>query len=188
MTNPHTSCTQVDHFKDHLIEQILALAMLEDLGPGPLDVTSAATIPASEICRAKLVLKESSVVCGINIFETVVKCLSPQSKIDIVELVEEGTFVEVKDRPVPVAEISADSRTLLAAERLSLNLIQRMCGVATITSTYTKIAKPAKIQIFLAGAGDYVASTSQKEIMRGRLCRPRTPPPVSVQTNVVSMH
>ena len=121
--------------------------MLEDLGPGPLDVTSAATIPASEICRAKLVLKESAVVCGINIFETVVKCLSPQSKIDIVELVEEGTFVEVKNQPVPLAEISADSRTLLAAERLSLNLIQRMCGVATLTSTYTKIAAPAKIQI-----------------------------------------
>jgi len=147
MTKPDTTCTQVDHFKDHLIEQILALAMLEDLGPGPLDVTSAATIPAEKICRAKLVLKESAVVCGLNIFDTVVKCLSPQNKIDIVELVEEGTFVEVGSQPVPVAEISADARTLLAAERLSLNLIQRMCGVATITATYTKIAAPAKIQI-----------------------------------------
>ncbi|MBS1989380.1 MAG: carboxylating nicotinate-nucleotide diphosphorylase [Cyanobacteria bacterium SZAS LIN-2] len=147
MTNPNTLCTQVDHFKDHLVEQILALAMLEDLGPGPLDVTSAATIPQSERCSAKLVLKESAVVCGLNIFDTVVKCLSPEGKIEIVELVKEGTFVEVKDKPVPVAEISADARTLLAAERLSLNLIQRMCGVATITSTYTKIAAPASIQI-----------------------------------------
>jgi nicotinate-nucleotide pyrophosphorylase (carboxylating) len=139
-----------DQFRKHLVEQILALAILEDLGPGPLDVTSAATVSGSKKCRARLELKESSVICGLNIIEAVVKCLAPhQSEIVVTELVEEGQYVEVPAEKgvVIVATIEADSQTLLAAERLSLNLIQRMCGVATLARRYTAKAAPHGIEI-----------------------------------------
>src|SRR3984885_12540073 len=121
--------TQDDHFRTHLVEQILALAMLEDLGPEPIDVTSAATVGSSTKCRARLVLKESAVVCGLNLIETVVKFLSSDQQIAVVELVTEGSYITVQGTPVTMATIEADARSLLAAERLSLNLIQRMCGV-----------------------------------------------------------
>jgi nicotinate-nucleotide pyrophosphorylase (carboxylating) len=139
---------QDDHFKKHLVEQILALAMMEDLGPEPLDVTSAATVEGSKKCSARLVLKESAVVCGLNVIEAVVKCLaSKDSHIEVSELVQEGAYITVQGEPVTLANIEADARSLLAAERLSLNLIQRMCGVATLAHTYTKIAQPHGIQI-----------------------------------------
>jgi len=136
-----------DRFKTHLVEQILALAILEDLGPEPLDVTSAATVSSSQICKARLVLKESAIVCGLNILEIVVKCLSSNSSFEMVEVVAEGSFIEVTNSPVTVADIKADGRTLLAAERTALNLIQRMCGVATMTSAYAAKAQKHGIQI-----------------------------------------
>jgi nicotinate-nucleotide pyrophosphorylase (carboxylating) len=135
-------------FKTSLAEKMLALAILEDLGPERLDVTSLATVASSKMCRARLELKESAVICGLDIFKTVIKSLaSPSNKIKLVELFDEGTYVEVKAKPVIVATMEADSQTLLTAERLSLNLIQRMCGVATIARRYTKIAAPHSIQI-----------------------------------------
>ncbi len=137
-----------DQFKTHLVEQILALAILEDLGPEPLDVTSAATVADSKKCRARLELKETSVISGLNIIETVVKCLAPaEAAISVEELFQEGAYVEVQSQPVIVALIECDSQILLAAERLSLNLIQRMCGVATLARRYTKIAAAHGIQI-----------------------------------------
>lgn len=139
--------TQDDHFKTHLVEQILALAMLEDLGPEPIDVTSAATVEGSTKCSARLVLKESAVVCGLNLIDAVVKCLSSDHHIAVVEMVKEGSYITVQGAPVTLATIEADARSLLAAERLSLNLIQRMCGVATLAHSYSKMAQPHGIQI-----------------------------------------
>jgi nicotinate-nucleotide pyrophosphorylase (carboxylating) len=147
-TDASTHPTKEDHFKTHLVEQILALAMLEDLGPEPLDVTSAATVSPTAKCSARLVLKESAVICGLNILETVAKCLaSPDSQLEVIELFNEGTYITVHAGPVTVATIATDARCLLAAERLSLNLIQRMCGVATLAQAYTKKAQPHGIQI-----------------------------------------
>ena len=142
---------------ESLIDRILALALDEDLGPELLDVTSQATIDPAEVSSARLVLKESAVVCGVDIFNAVAKRLakdydtSGHTSFDlrIQEVIGEGTFVDVPTgtAPITVATLSGNARCLLAAERLSLNLVQRLCGVATVTQRYCQIAEPAGIQI-----------------------------------------
>ena len=142
---------------DQMIDSILELALDEDLGPGMIDVTSQATIDPTEVSSARLVLKESAVVCGVNIFQTVAKRLalnydtSGHSTFDlrIQEVINEGTFVSVPPdtAPVTVATLAGNARCLLAAERLSLNLVQRMCGVATLTQKYCQTAESAGVQI-----------------------------------------
>ncbi len=131
------------YYSEELARKAIDFALLEDLGQEG-DVTSNSTIPADKQATATLIAKEdNAVICGLAIAELVFKTVDPTLQFN--PLVAEGTFI--KDSPVTIAIISGNARSILTAERTALNLMQRMCGIATISRRYAEKAKPYGIQI-----------------------------------------
>lgn len=111
------------------VEELIELAIREDIGDG--DHTSLASIPAQERGRMKLLVKQEGVIAGIEVAEKVFRRLDPEVKFD--RRIEDGTRV----RPGDVAfYVEGSVRTLLQSERIILNIMQRMSGVATQTAVY----------------------------------------------------
>ena len=116
------------------VEELITLAIREDIGEG--DHTSLASIPASEHGRMKLLVKEHGIIAGVEIAEMVFRRLDPGAKLEV--LIPDGTEVNVGDI---VFYVEGCVRTLLQAERIILNIMQRMTGVATETARYvTRVA------------------------------------------------
>jgi nicotinate-nucleotide pyrophosphorylase (carboxylating) len=116
---------------DDLIREVIERALAEDLGAG--DVTSEATVPEGAQARARIVQKEPGVVFGLDVVvETMRQC-----GVEAVDnLVVEGQWRE--DVPVEVALASGAARGLLTAERVALNLLGRLSGVATLTARFVE--------------------------------------------------
>ena len=113
------------------VDELIELAIKEDIGDG--DHTSLCCIPAEEQGRMRLLCKQEGVIAGIEIAEIVLHRLDPEMKFE--QLIEDGTRV----RPGDVAfYVSGRLRSLLQAERILLNIMQRMSGVATQTAFYVK--------------------------------------------------
>ena len=112
-----------------LVDRILA----EDLASG--DVTARCTVAPEAQASASIVAKESLVFCGGEVAETVFRRVDPELGID--RLVSEG---EVVAAGAPVMRIAGNARAILAGERSALNLLQRVCGVATATRQYVDAA------------------------------------------------
>ena len=108
------------------LEDIIRSAMEEDLGDG--DHTSLATIPAGARGKAKLTAKESGVIAGMEIARMVF--LETDRDIQFHTSLQDGDRIETGDT---VFIVEGSSRSLLAAERLALNFLQRMSGIATYT-------------------------------------------------------
>lgn len=108
---------------------IIQVALAEDLGSG--DITTDATVPESLKGRGVLLAKQNLVVAGLQVVRDVFLTLDPT--IQIKELAQDGD--EVKN-PTPLLEIEGSYRILLKGERLALNFLARLCGVATLTKTY----------------------------------------------------
>jgi nicotinate-nucleotide pyrophosphorylase (carboxylating) len=116
----------MDDFRD-----LIGRALAEDVGAG--DVTSVATVPEGAQARARIVQKEPGVVFGLEIVaETMRQC----GIEDVDNLVIEGQWRE--EVPVEVALASGPARGLLAAERVALNLLGRLSGVATLTARFAE--------------------------------------------------
>lgn len=106
-------------------------ALSEDIGDG--DHTSLSTIPASATGKARLIVKEEGILAGMRIAPLIFEQVDP--KITFHQLLEDGTAV----KPGDIAfTIEGSSISLLTAERLVLNFMQRMSGIATVTNRYTK--------------------------------------------------
>jgi nicotinate-nucleotide pyrophosphorylase (carboxylating) len=108
------------------VEDLVRRALLEDIGPG--DITTEATIPAGKLCTAVVLAKEEGVVCGHPVAQAVFRTLDPTVTYEI--LVPEGSAVTPG---TPVARVSGEARSILTAERVALNFMQRMSGIATTT-------------------------------------------------------
>ena len=118
--------------RDELIDDLLALAFAEDVGDG--DATTLSTIPAGEIGRQKLIVKEEGILAGVDIARKVFEKFDPSLKTTV--YIGDGTHV----RPGDVAfEVEGPVRSLLQTERIMLNIMQRMSGVATMTGRYQKL-------------------------------------------------
>ena len=117
------------------IERVVAAALAEDVGDG--DRTSEALVPADARCRAQLLLEEPGVVCGVPIAAAVFRALDPSIRIEA--LVPEGA--SVTDPPSVLAEIEGLARAVLTGERVALNLIGRVCGIASLTRRYVALAE-----------------------------------------------
>ena len=114
-------------YLDHLIKQ----ALNEDLGPG--DLTTNALIPDSLESSATMVAKANGIVAGMEVAEAVFHALSPLVVWN--PLVRDGDKIS---KGTLLVEISGPFRALLSGERLALNFLQRMSGIATLTSLFVE--------------------------------------------------
>lgn len=112
------------------IDDIIRRALAEDLGRSG-DVTSLATIPSGAQAQGRAVARAPGVVAGVSVFRRVFVLLDPA--IAVSPLVSDGTVVETD---TVIAEVRGPARSILGAERVALNILQLMSGVATLTRRY----------------------------------------------------
>jgi len=117
------------------IDRVVAAALAEDVGDG--DRTSEALVPADARCRAQLLLEEPGVVCGVPIAAAVFRALDPSVRVEA--LVDEGA--SVTEPPAVLAEVEGPARAVLTGERVALNLVARLCGIASLTRRYAELAE-----------------------------------------------
>jgi nicotinate-nucleotide pyrophosphorylase (carboxylating) len=110
-------------------EALIDLALAEDIGGG--DITSATTIPAMMQAEGTLLAKAPGVISGLEAAAAVFTRVDPA--VRFIPLVNDGDRVAPM---APIATVSGPARSLLAAERVALNLLQRLSGVATETACY----------------------------------------------------
>ena len=111
------------------LERIVQAALAEDVGVG--DVTTDATVPADAVGTAELLVKEPGVVCGLEVAEATFRALDPDVRFEA--LADDGDSVEP---PAVVARITGSQRALLTGERVALNFVGRLSGIATLTRRY----------------------------------------------------
>ena len=110
-------------------EEHVKKALQEDIGFG--DVTTESIISEDKIFEAKLTSRVEGVVCGLDVFKTVFKILS--DRVEVKLLFKDGDKISKGDI---LAEIKGPAKYILLGERVSLNYIQRMSGIATETRKY----------------------------------------------------
>ncbi|MBN2341032.1 MAG: carboxylating nicotinate-nucleotide diphosphorylase [Deltaproteobacteria bacterium] len=111
------------------VEQLIDIALEEDLGRG--DVTTRLCVPPAAESEGRVIAKQNLVVCGLDIFEAVMKRVDHTTVLDI--HVEEGAQIE---SGTLMAVAKGKTASLLMAERVALNFLQRICGTATMTRTF----------------------------------------------------
>ncbi len=117
--------------ENELIEDLLDLAFAEDIGDG--DHTTLCCIPESQKGKAQLLIKEEGVLAGVEIAKRVFAKFDPELQVEV--LIEDGAHV----KPGDIAfYVSGKERSLLQTERIVLNLMQRMSGIATQTNKYAQ--------------------------------------------------
>lgn len=117
--------------ENELIEDLLDLAFAEDIGDG--DHTTLCCIPESQKGKAQLLIKEEGVLAGVEIAKRVFAKFDPELQVEV--LIEDGAHV----KPGDIAfYVSGKERSLLQTERIVLNIMQRMSGIATQTNKYAK--------------------------------------------------
>ena len=123
-----------------IMDRLIKQALEEDIGNE--DVTTNAVMPEYKKGRVKLICKQDGVICGLNVFERVFKLLDEHTVIEI--FVTDGDEVKKGQR---IAMVSGDIRVLLSGERVALNFLQRMSGVATYTRSVVKLLKGGKTKL-----------------------------------------
>ncbi len=121
-------------------QTLVRLALAEDVRTG--DVTSLWTLPAQQTQTATLIAKEAGVIAGLPIIPIVFEELKENVKIDF--NVEDGTYIKVGDK---IASITGETKALLSGERVMLNFLQQLCGVATITNKFVQILAGTKTKV-----------------------------------------
>ena len=117
--------------RDELIENLISLAFNEDIGDG--DHTTLCCIPPEETGKSRLIIKDEGVIAGIDIAERIFNRFDPSMKMDI--FIHDGAEVKYGDIAFT---IEGKVQSILQTERLILNVMQRMSGIATTTRRYVK--------------------------------------------------
>jgi nicotinate-nucleotide pyrophosphorylase (carboxylating) len=113
-------------YQEQLIHSLILLALAEDIGSG--DHTTLATVPKNSSQKAKLLVKEHGILCGIDIAKRIVKTID--TTLNIEQIMNEGDSM----KPGDIAfYLEGNPASILTAERLILNSMQRMSGIATYT-------------------------------------------------------
>jgi nicotinate-nucleotide pyrophosphorylase (carboxylating) len=111
------------------VDRVIENALLEDIHTG--DITTLAVVPGKRNAKARLIAKEALVLAGVEVAARVFYLVD--SEVLFSSRFSDGALLQAGD---VIAEIAGDAASLLQAERVALNLLQRMCGVATLTSRY----------------------------------------------------
>ncbi len=125
---------------EELIDQLLDLSFAEDIGDG--DHTTLCCIPETEMGKQHLLIKEDGVLAGVDIALKVFKKFDPELKVTLFK--HDGDRVKVGDIAFVV---EGKVRSLLQTERLMLNIMQRMSGIATMTAKYMDELKGLKTKV-----------------------------------------
>ena len=130
-----------DYLTEKLImDRLIQQALEEDIGNE--DVSTNAVMPEYKKGRVKLICKQDGVICGLNVFERVFKLLDDKTSVEI--FVKDGDEVKKGQR---LAIVSGDIRVLLSGERVALNFLQRMSGIATYTHSLVKLLEGSKTKL-----------------------------------------
>lgn len=123
-----------------LVDKLIDLSFAEDIGDG--DHTTLCCIPEEARGKSRMIIKEEGILAGVKIAEEVFNRFDSTLKVEI--LIKDGTKV----KPGDVAMVVEGSvRSLLQTERLMLNIVQRMSGIATITHKYMELLKGTKAKV-----------------------------------------
>lgn len=126
--------------KKELVDKLIDLSFAEDIGDG--DHTTLCCIPEEARGKSRMIIKEEGILAGVKIAEEVFNRFDSTLKVEI--LINDGTKV----KPGDVAMVVEGSvRSLLQTERLMLNIVQRMSGIATITHKYMELLKGTKAKV-----------------------------------------
>lgn len=124
----------------NLLDKFIEEALAEDIGPG--DYTSLACIPAEDRANAKLLAKDVGIIAGVEVAQHILKKVDDQAEIQV--HIEDGKEVHYGDI---VFETTANAQALLKAERLILNTMQRMSGIATLSNRFKFEVEDLPVQI-----------------------------------------
>ncbi len=127
----HLSPERLYHFN---IQKFIVSALAEDTGDG--DHTSLACIPASAKGKAHLLVKENGILAGVELSLKIFKTVDPSLKVKV--LLKDGSRIKIGDI---VLTVEGRSQSILLAERLVLNCMQRMSGIATKTDHLVQLCK-----------------------------------------------
>ncbi len=116
---------------EELVDRLIDLSFAEDIGDG--DHTTLCCIPADAMGRSRLIIKEDGILAGVEVAKEVFRRFDPEMQVEVI--MPDGTPVKKGDIAMIV---SGRVRSLLQTERLMLNIMQRMSGIATMTARYVK--------------------------------------------------
>ena len=137
---PFVHPARVELISAEEIERAVASALVEDIGSG--DVTTLAAVPETAQAPASMQAREPLVVAGLALAEASFRQLSPA--VQVSRAAEDGQrLAEGK----ALLKITGPARALLGAERVALNFLQRLCGIATLTAQFVEAVKGSGAQI-----------------------------------------
>ncbi|MGL4797068.1 MAG: carboxylating nicotinate-nucleotide diphosphorylase, partial [Paraclostridium sp.] len=122
-----------------IIDKIIKDALIEDI-PND-DISTNCVIDEISNCSVELLCKESGIIAGLDVFKRVFEIIGD---VDIKLLKKDGDIIKNKER---IAYIEGNTRNILLGERVALNLLQRMSGIATLTSLFVKELDGSKAKV-----------------------------------------
>ncbi len=125
---------------EQAITDLLKRALAEDIGAG--DVTSNTTIRPESVSTAMILAKQDLVLAGIDVAQKVFACLDPD--IQFAAFAKDGENVYAGTQ---IAKLAGNTRSLLAGERVALNLLQHMSGIATLTARFVEQVRGSQARI-----------------------------------------
>ena len=125
---------------EELNDRLIDLAFAEDIGDG--DHTTLCCIPEDAMGESKLLIKEEGVFAGVDIAKEVFRRFDPTMEVEV--YIQDGTHVKPGDI---VMSVKGKIQSLLQTERLMLNILQRMSGIATMTAKYVKRLEGTKTRV-----------------------------------------
>ena len=125
---------------NELIDQLIALSFAEDIGDG--DHTTLSCIPDTAMGKSRLIIKEEGIIAGVEMARKIFHRFDPEMKMEV--YINDGAHVKPGDIAFVV---EGKVQSLLQTERLMLNVMQRMSGIATITSKYVELLKGTKCRV-----------------------------------------
>ncbi|MGN1104782.1 MAG: carboxylating nicotinate-nucleotide diphosphorylase [Candidatus Coproplasma sp.] len=123
-----------------IMDRLIQQALEEDIGNE--DVTTCSVMPEYKKGMVKLICKQDGVICGLNVFERVFTLLDENTEVNF--FFKDGDEVKKGQK---VAIITGDIRVLLSGERVALNYLQRMSGIATYTRSVVKLLEGCKTKL-----------------------------------------
>jgi nicotinate-nucleotide pyrophosphorylase (carboxylating) len=140
-------------------QEFIAAALKEDIGAG--DFSTLGSIDQNAAGKAVLKVKEAGILAGVELAQQIFQFIEPEARFSIYK--KDGERVEVGDIAF---DVSAKVHTILKAERLTLNCMQRMSGIATLTNKYVQKVKTYKAKILDTRKTTPLFRTYEKEAVR----------------------